>query len=53
VQADARPGQVVLPVHEEMASLHRRIEQLQDEQRQLLLRFDELTASTAQRMAVG
>lgn len=52
-EAHARADDATLPLHEEIARLHRRIEQLQQEQNQLLRRFDELTASTAQRVAVG
>ncbi|MDN3028486.1 AfsR/SARP family transcriptional regulator [Streptomyces sp. S.PB5] len=40
----------VLPLCEEIARLHRRIERLQSEHTQLLRRFDELTAGAAQRV---
>jgi hypothetical protein len=52
--AHATADDVVLPLYEEIARLHRRIERLQQEQNQLLCRFNELTASsTAQPVAVG
>jgi DNA-binding SARP family transcriptional activator len=44
---------MVLPLYEEIARLHRRIEQLQQEQNQLLRRVDELTAGSAQQVAAG
>ncbi|WP_328973731.1 AfsR/SARP family transcriptional regulator [Streptomyces sp. NBC_00239] len=46
-------GDAALPLGEEMARLHRRIERLQQEQNQLLRRFNELTAGTAQRVTAG
>jgi DNA-binding SARP family transcriptional activator len=52
-QADATADDAVLPLCEEIARLHRRIELLQQEQNQLLRRFDELTTSTAQRVTAG
>ncbi|MFJ4467390.1 BTAD domain-containing putative transcriptional regulator [Streptomyces sp. NPDC089424] len=51
--ADAAADDVVLPLYREMAGLHRRIEQLQQEQHRLLCRFNELTASTERRVSVG
>jgi DNA-binding SARP family transcriptional activator len=42
-----------LPLCEEMARLHRRIERLQRDQAQLVCRFNELTASTARRLTDG
>jgi DNA-binding SARP family transcriptional activator len=45
----ATADDAVLPLCEEIAHLHRRIERLQLEHTRLLRRFDELTASTAQR----
>ncbi|MFI6004418.1 BTAD domain-containing putative transcriptional regulator [Streptomyces sp. NPDC051366] len=50
---DATADDAVLPLCEEIARLHRRIERLQQEQNQLLCRFNELTASTAQRVTAG
>ncbi|MHA5051038.1 AfsR/SARP family transcriptional regulator [Streptomyces sp. SD15] len=52
-EANATADDAVLPLDEEIASLHRRIEQLQQEQHRLVCRFNELTASTAQQVAVG
>lgn len=55
-QAGAAPAEgddAVLPLCEEIARLHRRIELLQQEQHQLLCRFDELATSTAERVTVG
>lgn len=53
VETDATAHDAVLPLYEEIARLHLRIERLQQEQNQLLRRFDELTASTAQRVTAG
>ncbi|WP_327364827.1 AfsR/SARP family transcriptional regulator [Streptomyces sp. NBC_01296] len=50
---DATADDAVLPLCEEIARLHRRIERLQQEQNQLLCRFNELTASTAPRVTAG
>ncbi|WP_331738445.1 MULTISPECIES: AfsR/SARP family transcriptional regulator [unclassified Streptomyces] len=50
---DATADDAVLPLCEEIARLHRRIERLQQEQNQLLCRFNELTASPAQRVTAG
>jgi hypothetical protein len=43
----------MLPLYEEIARLHRRVEQLQQEQNHLLHRFAELTAGTAAVERVG
>ncbi|KOY55939.1 AfsR/SARP family transcriptional regulator [Streptomyces sp. XY332] len=53
VEPDLTADDAVLPLCEEIARLHRRIERLQQEQNQLLCRFNELTASTAQRVTAG
>ncbi|MFF3862569.1 BTAD domain-containing putative transcriptional regulator [Streptomyces sp. NPDC002209] len=52
-QTDATADDAVLPLCEEIARLHRRIERLQQEQNRLLCRFNELTASTAPRLTAG
>lgn len=52
-EADSDTTADVLPLCEEMARLHRHIERLQREQDQLLRRFGESTASTAQRVTDG
>jgi DNA-binding SARP family transcriptional activator len=52
-ETHATAHDAVLPLYEEIARLHLRIERLQQEQNQLLRRFDELAASTAQRVAAG
>ncbi|WP_210589244.1 AfsR/SARP family transcriptional regulator [Streptomyces sp. GESEQ-35] len=52
-EADTTAYDVVRPLYEEIARLHGRIERLQREQNQLLCRFNELTASTAQRVTDG
>ncbi|MEV0414689.1 AfsR/SARP family transcriptional regulator [Streptomyces sp. NPDC050448] len=52
-EAYAMADDAVLPLCEEIARLHRRIERLQQEQNQLLCRFNELKASTAQRVTAG
>ncbi|MEV7729947.1 AfsR/SARP family transcriptional regulator [Streptomyces sp. NPDC087917] len=46
-------GDPALPLVEEMARLHRRIERLQQEQNQLMCRFNELTASGTDRVTAG
>lgn len=43
---------MVLPLYREIAGLHRRIEQLQQEQHRLLSRFDELTAHAGRPVTV-
>jgi SARP family transcriptional regulator, regulator of embCAB operon len=52
-EADATVYDAVRPLYEEIARLHGRIERLEREQDQLLCRFNELTASTAQRVTDG
>jgi DNA-binding SARP family transcriptional activator len=52
-EANATADDGALPLHEEIARLHRRIERLQQEQNQLLCRFNELSASTEQRVTAG
>ncbi|KOG32624.1 AfsR/SARP family transcriptional regulator [Streptomyces resistomycificus] len=52
-QAEVRADDAVLPLGEEIARLQCRIERLQQEQNQLLRRFNELTASTTRRVSAG
>ncbi|MGW1768313.1 AfsR/SARP family transcriptional regulator [Streptomyces sp. NPDC002073] len=51
--AEPAADDAALPLCEEMARLHRRIERLQQEQEQLLRRFNALTASSALRVTAG
>lgn len=53
VEADMTADDAVFPLCAEIARLHRRIELLQQEQRQLMYRFNELTAHTAQPVAAA
>ncbi|MEU8437208.1 AfsR/SARP family transcriptional regulator [Streptomyces sp. NPDC029216] len=52
-ETDAAAGDAVLPLFEEIARLQRRIERLQQEQNQLLGRFNELTAGAGRRVTAG
>ncbi|MFF4911042.1 BTAD domain-containing putative transcriptional regulator [Streptomyces sp. NPDC001260] len=54
VSVEPAADAALLPLYEEIARLHRRIERLQQEQTQLMCRLDELAASpTTQQVAAG